>query len=87
MMHNTTFKTVPNHVEDVQVRQLGADAALALVRWKKGAYTPPDGVGRPESRDLMSQFLIKRDGRWLISAVHNTPIDEVAARFNPIAQK
>lgn len=35
----------------------------------------------------MSMFLIKRDGSWLISAVHNTPIDEVAARFNPIAQK
>lgn len=87
MMHDTVFKTVPNHVDEVQVRQFSADAALALVRWKKGAYMPPDGVGRPESHDLMSMFLIKRDGHWLVSAVHNTPIDEVAARFNPIAQK
>ena len=86
MMHDTYFKTVPNHIEDMQVRQFSADAALAVVRWKKGAFTPPDGITRTESRDLMSMFMVKRDDRWLVSAVQNTSIDEVAARFNPIAK-
>jgi uncharacterized protein (TIGR02246 family) len=86
MMHDTYFKTVPNHIEDVQVHQFSADAALAVVRWKKGAFMPPDGIARPESRDIMSMFMVKRDGRWLVSAVHNTPIDEIAARFNPVAK-
>lgn len=86
IMHDTYFKTVPNHIEDVQVRQFSVDAALAVVRWKKGAFTTPNGIARPESRDLMSMFMVKGDGRWLVSAVQNTPIDEVAARFNPVAK-
>ncbi|CAN5326282.1 hypothetical protein BH10PSE17_BH10PSE17_01110 [soil metagenome] len=31
-------------------------------------------------------FLAKRDGRWWIVSAHNTPIDETAARFNPIVR-
>lgn len=47
MMHDTTFKTVPNHVEDVQVRQLSAETALALVRWKKGPTHRLTALGDP----------------------------------------
>ncbi len=85
-MHDAYFKTVPNLIEDLQVRQVSPDAAIAVIRWKKGAFTPPDGVTRPESRDMMSMFMIKRDGRWLVAGAHNTPIDEGAARFDPVAK-
>ncbi len=86
MMHSSYFKNTPNHIEDLQVRLLSADAAIAVVRWKKGAFTPPDGVLRTESRDMMSMFLVKQGARWLIAGAHNTPIDEAAARFNPVAR-
>ena len=31
-------------------------------------------------------FLAQRDGHWLIVSAHNTPIDEMAARSNPISR-
>lgn len=87
VMHDTFFKTVPNHIENLQVRVVAPDAAIAVVRWKKGSFTSPDGVGHPESRDVMSMFLIRRDGRWLIAGAHNTPIDEMAIKFDPVAKR
>lgn len=86
-MHDTFFKTVPNHIEDLQVRVVAPDAAIAVTRWKKGSFTPPDGVARAESRDLMSMYLVKRDGRWLVAGAHNTPIDEMATKFDPAAKQ
>ena len=86
IMHNGFFKNTPNHIEDLQVRMVSDDAAIAVVRWKKGSFTQTDGVARPESRDLMSMFLVKRGARWLIAGAHNTPIDEAAARFNPVGK-
>ena len=85
MMHDTFFKATSNHIEDMQVRLVAPDAAVAIVRWRKGATPMPDGSVRPEGRDMMSMFLAKRDGRWLVVSAHNTPIDESAARFNPVA--
>jgi uncharacterized protein (TIGR02246 family) len=85
MMHDTFFKATSNHIEDMQVRLMTADAAVAIVRWRKGATPMADGSIRPEGRDMMSMFLAKRDGRWLVVSAHNTPIDESAARFNPVA--
>jgi uncharacterized protein (TIGR02246 family) len=87
VMHDAWFRNVPNHIEDLQVRVVAADAAIAVVRWKKGGFTSPDGIVHPESRDLMSMFLVKRDGRWLIAGAHNTPIDEMAAKFDPAARR
>lgn len=84
MMHDTAFKTVSNHIEDLQVRMVAPDVAVAIVRWRKGATPMPDGSVRPEGRDIMSMFFAKRDGRWLVVSAHNTPIDESAARFNPV---
>jgi uncharacterized protein (TIGR02246 family) len=86
-MHDTFFKTVPNRIEDLQARVVAPDAAIAVVRWKKGSFTSPDGLVHPESRDVMSMFLVKRDGRWLVAGVHNTPIDEMAIRFDPAARR
>jgi uncharacterized protein (TIGR02246 family) len=86
MMHETFFKATSNHIEDMQVRVVSPDAAIAVVRWRKGATPMPDGSVRPEGRDMMSMFLAKRDERWLVVSAQNTPIDEVAGRFNPVAR-
>ena len=86
-MHDTIFKDVPNHIDDLQVKMLAADAAVAVVRWQKGGFTTPDGVAHPPSRDMMSMFFVKRAGQWRVGAAHNTPVDEVAARFDPALKK
>ena len=82
--HETIFKGVPYHIEAMKVRFVTTDTAIAVVRWKKGSFLPPDGRRRPEGRDLMSLFLVKREGRWLIAGGQNTTIEEEAQQFNPI---
>lgn len=85
MMHDTFFKATSIHIEDMEVRLVAAEAAVAVVRWRKGATPMPDGSLRPEGRDMMSMFFAKRDGRWLVVSAQNTSIDESVARFNPVA--
>jgi uncharacterized protein (TIGR02246 family) len=82
--HDTMFANTPFTIDEIRVRLVTSDAAVAVVRWNKGAFTPPDGRLRPASRDMMSVFLVKQAGRWLIAAGHNTTIDEAALPFDPI---
>jgi len=81
--HDTVFANTPFTIDEIHVRLLTGDAAVAVVRWNKGPFTPPDGRPRPASRDMMSLFLVKQAGRWLITAGHNTTIDEAALPFDP----
>jgi uncharacterized protein (TIGR02246 family) len=82
--HETIFKDTPLHIEAVQVRLVTADVAIAVVRWKKGSFLPPDGRLRPAGQDLMSLVLVKQKGRWLIAHGHNTTIDAEAQKDNPV---
>jgi uncharacterized protein (TIGR02246 family) len=82
--HETLFKDTPLRIEAMRVRFVTADTAIAVVRWKKGSFLPPDGRRRPEGSDLMSLFLVKQAGRWLIAHGHNTTIDEGARKDNPV---
>jgi uncharacterized protein (TIGR02246 family)/steroid delta-isomerase-like uncharacterized protein len=83
--HETLFANTPLHVDDIRVRLVTGDTAIAIVRWRKGPFLPPDGELRRASRDIMSLVLVERSGRWLIAGGHNTTIDEDAARFDPVA--
>jgi uncharacterized protein (TIGR02246 family) len=58
-------------IDDVQVRFLTANMAVAHVHWSMiGARTPP---GIPEPRvGIQTQVLQKRGGKWLIAAFQNT---------------
>jgi uncharacterized protein (TIGR02246 family) len=82
--HETFFKQTPYHIEAMQVRFITADTAIAVVKWRKGAFRAPDGRDWPEGRDFMSLFLVKQKGRWLITHGHNTTLDEDAQLQNPI---
>jgi uncharacterized protein (TIGR02246 family) len=82
--HDTFFKQTPYHIEAMQIRFVTADTAIAVVRWRKGAFRSPDGRDWPEGRDLMSLLLVKQKGRWLITHGHNTTLDEAAQVQNPI---
>lgn len=87
LMHESYFRATDNKIESIDARSVAPEAAVAVVTWKKGAFTPPDGVTRPPSRDVMTLFLVKREGRWQIVGAHNTPLDEGAQRFDPIRRK
>jgi uncharacterized protein (TIGR02246 family) len=58
-------------IDDVQVRFLARDVAVAHVRWSmEGSKTPP---GIPEPRQgIQIQVLQKRDRVWRIAAFQNT---------------
>jgi len=82
--HEAFFANTPLTIDRLQVRLLTSDTAVAVVRWNKGSFLPPDGRLRPPGHDIMSVVLVKREGRWLIVAGHNTTIDAEAAPFDPI---
>ena len=66
-----TFRDSTLRINDVQVRFLGHDVAVAHVRWSMdGSKTPP---GIPEPREgIQTQVLQKRDRAWRIAAFQNT---------------
>ena len=83
--HDTIFASTSLDVDRVSVRLLSERTAIAIVEWKKGPFLPPDGRLRPPSRDIMSFVFVEQGGLWLIAGGHNTPIDEQALKFNPLA--
>ena len=82
--HDTFFANTSFNIDEIHVRLVAPDTAVAVVRWKKGSFLPPDGQLRPPGRDLMSLVLVRKGGNWLITAGHNTTIDEAIQQFNPI---
>ena len=58
-------------ITDVDVKFPAPEMAIAHVRWSMaGAHTPP---GYPKvQQGIQTQFLQKRNGRWLITAFQNT---------------
>jgi len=84
LYHETVFANTPFTIDAIHVRSVTPDTAIAVVRWSKGSFVPPDGKPRPPGKDMMSLVLVKQAGRWLIAAGHNTTIDELARPFDPI---
>ena len=65
------FRDSTLNINDLQVRFLARDVAVAHVRWSmEGAKTPP---GIPEPRQgIQIQVLQKRDRAWRIAVFQNT---------------
>jgi|SRR5580698_5587775 uncharacterized protein (TIGR02246 family) len=71
------FKLVFAHskltIEEVAVRFLSADVAIAHVRWSMTGAASPDGSGgNIPQKGIQTQTLYKTAGGWLIAAFHNT---------------
>ena len=61
------------HVDDVSVRPLTDDLALAHVTWSMTGAASPDGSGRNiPQHGIQTQLLRRSEGRWLILAFQNT---------------
>jgi uncharacterized protein (TIGR02246 family) len=61
------------HIEDVSIRAISDDLALAYVNWSMTGAKSPDGSGAniPE-HGIQTQVLRRSDGRWLIVSFQNT---------------
>ena len=84
VFHETMFKNTELKIENITVRKISNDTAIALLDLAMGDFTTPSGQVTKNSKDRLSLILVKKKGRWLIAHGHNTVIDQKAARSNPI---
>lgn len=57
---------------DVRVRFIQPEVALAHVTNELSGLTAPDGQKLPAHQELSLRVFVKTEGKWLISAFHNT---------------
>jgi uncharacterized protein (TIGR02246 family) len=74
------FKESIFHALDVRVRLLTANVALAHVKWEISGDRNPDGTPRQPRQGIFTQVLMKKGGKWLIEAWHNTNITVVGGQ-------
>jgi uncharacterized protein (TIGR02246 family) len=66
---NATFRTL-----DVRIRFLRPDFALAYVTNELSGLVAPDDRPLPSHQELSLRVFVKEDGRWQVTAFHNTMI-------------
>ena len=58
--------------DEIQIRFMTAETAVVHVRWSMVGHKNPDGtLGQPR-KGIETQVLHKLEGKWLITAFHNT---------------
>ncbi len=72
--HATQFKDSIRTVTATDIKFLGADIAVAHVKWGMRGDKDADGTPRPPRSGVMMQVLAKRGGVWTIVAVQNTNV-------------
>jgi uncharacterized protein (TIGR02246 family) len=61
------------HIDDVAIRFLTAEVAIAHVQWSMSGAASPDGSGsNVPQKGIQTQTLYKSAGGWLIAAFQNT---------------
>jgi len=76
---NKIFNGVKFEKKSVSMRFLSADIVVVHVIEHVDAFFPPDGVDRggnkrPASDDNLQLVYLKTNGKWLLSAAHNTEV-------------
>ena len=61
-------------VTGTDIKFLGADIAVAHVRWGMRGDKDADGTPRPPRNGVMMQVLVRRGGAWTIVAAQNTNV-------------
>lgn len=90
-LHKTIFKDVKYTKSTTHVRFITEDVAVVHVYWSLGAFYPPDGVDRGnnkmgDDKELGTFVMVKKEGKWLITAAHNIVINPLAAQGDPMNQ-
>jgi uncharacterized protein (TIGR02246 family) len=65
------FKESVLTIKDVDVKFLGADLAVAHVRWTMTGARTPKGIPEPQ-QGIQTQVLQKQSGKWQIATFQNT---------------
>ena len=65
------FKESALTIQDVDVKFLSPDLAVAHVRWTMTGARTPKGIPEPQ-QGIQTQLLQKESGKWLIAAFQNT---------------
>lgn len=84
--HNTMFKNVALEQKLATVRFVTKKVAVAHVVWYYGEFTTPDGSKRGNTDDIATLVYVKQNGKWLLSAGQNVPVDGMAKPFDPVKQ-
>jgi len=84
--HNTMFKNVPLEQKQATVRFITPDVAVAHVVWYYGEFTTPDGSKQGNTDDIATMVYVKKNGKWLLTAGENVPVNELAKPHNPVNQ-
>ena len=83
--HETMFKDCKLRTDDVSIRPLGKDYAIAVWVMTQDGFTTPSGSTVPKHQNRMTLVTARgNDGIWLIVQAQNTPIDAAAAQFDPV---
>src|SRR5215471_15666858 len=70
----TRLKHARTQSLEVRIRFIRPDVAIVHVTSETDGITTSDGRELPPQRELNIRVFIKDDGRWLLTAFHNTPV-------------
>lgn len=73
-VHQAFLKGVTMTIENMSMRFITPDVALADVIHKVSTYTTPDGTKHENERHIKTYVLVKKKGKWLLTHDHNTII-------------
>lgn len=88
-LHQSIFKEVAYTKRKIHIRFITENVAVVHVSWSLGAFYPPDGVDRgnnkvSEDMELGTLVMLKENEKWLITAAHNSKINNTVAQNNEV---
>lgn len=79
------FKGVPQELLDIEaITPVTRDVMVAVVLWRMGAFTTPDGHKLPPHPTRMTMVYVRTGAGWKIAHGHNEEVAEDAQQFDPI---
>lgn len=81
--HMTTFKNHNIRTDDIHIRPLCPDYAIAVVTTPNDAFTAPAGRVIPKQQDRQTYVLGKDPDGWKIAHCENVWVDAEAAKHDP----
>lgn len=82
--HETTFKDNRMKIDEIEIRSLGNDFAIAVATMTHDAFRAPDGRTFPKSQNRCTHVLAKGPEGWKIVHGHNVQVDAEAAKHDPV---
>ncbi|ADB42303.1 SgcJ/EcaC family oxidoreductase [Spirosoma linguale] len=82
--HQSMFKNTPLTTVNTTIRFITPDVALVHHLTSIGAFTTPGGHTAGNDQNLATLVFVKQQGKWLLTAGQNVPVDAQAARHDPV---